>query len=89
MPKAQHAQRYRLLPDLLRQMRQEAGLTQRDLAGKLRVSHVSIHKSETGQRRVDVAEFMDWCLACDRNPEEAFHQLREARGLKLAVSRRA
>ena len=81
MAKAQHAQRYQLLPALLKQIRNEARLTQRDLAKKLRVTHVWIHKSETGQRRVDVTEFMDWCITCDVDPVQAFRLLRRHRGV--------
>jgi hypothetical protein len=40
MAKAQHAQRYRQLPGLLRGLREEAGLTQRALAARLRTTHV-------------------------------------------------
>ena len=76
MAKAQHAQRYRLLPGLLRKMRSDAELTQRELAAKLRVTHVFMHKREIGERRVDVAEFMDWCVACGVSPEHAFQSLR-------------
>ncbi len=81
MAKAQHARRYRVLPGLLRQMRTEAGFTQRELGEKLKVPHVFVHKSETGERRVDVTEFLDWCVACRVNPEEAFRQLRQHRGI--------
>jgi transcriptional regulator with XRE-family HTH domain len=81
MPKAQHAQRYRYLPALLRQLRTEAAMTQRDLAKKLRVSHVFVHKSEIGERRVDITEFMDWCIACGIDPEEGFRSLRQRRNL--------
>lgn len=81
MAKAQHARRYRQLPGLLRRFREEAELTQRDLALKLDVSHVLVHKSETGERRVDVAEFMDWCLACKVDPAEALRLLRRERGV--------
>ena len=81
MAKAQHAQRYRQLPGFLRKLREEAGLTQRELAGKLRTTHVFVHKSEVGERRVDVAEFMDWCVACGADPEQAFRQLRRLRGI--------
>lgn len=62
-------------------MRQEAQYTQRELAAKLRVSHVFVHKSEIGERRVDVTEFMDWCLACEKDPDEEFHRLRKLRRL--------
>ena len=82
MTKAQHAPRYRLLPPLLRRLREEAGLTQRDLGERLHVSHVFVHKSEIGERRVDVTEFMDWCVACGADPDKAFRRLREQRGIK-------
>jgi transcriptional regulator with XRE-family HTH domain len=81
MAKAQHAPRYRLLPGLLRQMREEASLTQRSLALKLHVTHIFVHKSEIGERRVDITEFMDWCLACGFDPVEAVRQLRKRRGI--------
>ena len=80
MAKAQHAHRYRLLPGMLRQMRESAGLTQRGLAEKLRVTHVWVHKSEVGDRRVDVAEFMDWCVGCGVDPEATFRSFRRQRG---------
>ena len=79
--KAQHAQRYRHLPKLLRGLREAAGLTQRALAKKLLVTHMFIHKSETAERRVDVAEFMDWAAACGVDPSDAFAELRRHRGV--------
>ncbi len=81
MAKAQHAQRYRYLPGFLREMRESAGLTQRSLAVKLGVTHVFVHKSEIGERRVDVTEFMDWCRACGVDSEKAFHTLRQRRSV--------
>jgi len=81
MPKAQHALRYRRLPAFLRLMRQEAHFTQRELAAKLKTSHVFVHKSEIGERRVDITEFTDWCVACGKDPDEAFRRLRKLRGI--------
>jgi transcriptional regulator with XRE-family HTH domain len=72
MPKSLQAQRYRRLPALLREMRESAGLTQRELAQKLRINHTMVHNSETAERRVDVAEFIDWASACGLDPLEAF-----------------
>ena len=72
MPKSLQAQRYRRLPALLREMRESAGLTQRELAQKLRINHTMVHNSETAERRVDVAEFIDWATACGFDPIEAF-----------------
>jgi len=81
MAKSQHAPRYRHLPKMLRQLRESAGLTQRQLAKKLDVTHVQVHKSETGERRVDITEFLDWCHACKTDPSTAFEALRKHRGV--------
>ena len=72
MPKSLQAQRYRRLPALLRDMRENANLTQRELARKLGINHTMVHNSETAERRVDVAEFIDWATACNLDPVEAF-----------------
>ena len=74
MAKALQAQRYRQLPSLLRRMREEAGLTQRDLAKLLKMNHTTVHNSETAERRVDVAEFVDWAKACEVDPAAAFNE---------------
>ena len=81
MAKAQHARRYRPLPPLLRLLRVQADLTQRELAARLKVSHVFVHKSEVGERRVDVTEFLDWCLACNVDPLRTLGELRKQRGI--------
>ncbi len=78
--KGQHALHYRPLLGLLRQMREDAGLTQRALAAKLHQTHVWVHKSETIERRVDITEFIEWCIACRVDPVAAFRQLLKARG---------
>jgi transcriptional regulator with XRE-family HTH domain len=66
---------------MLRRMREEAELTQRAMAAKLRTTHVFVHKSEIGERRVDVTEFIDWCAACGVDPSKAFAELRRNRGV--------
>jgi len=80
MPKSLQAQRYRQLPAMLREMRENAGLTQRELAKRLQISHVMVHNSETAERRVDVTEFADWCAACGLDPVDAFKALQRRRG---------
>ena len=72
MAKSLQARRYRQLPAFLRQMREKANLTQRELAEKLGIQHTMIHNSETAERRVDVAEFVDWAIACGADPVDAF-----------------
>jgi transcriptional regulator with XRE-family HTH domain len=75
MAKSLQAPRYRQLPAMLRNMREKAGLTQRELARRMRMSHTMIHNSETAERRVDVAEFADWATACGTDPLIAFREL--------------
>ena len=79
MPKSLQAQRYRRLPALLREMRESANLTQRELAKKLGINHTMVHNSETAERRVDVAEFIDWATACGLEPVEAFREFLKRR----------
>ena len=74
MAKSLQAHRYRELPSLLRQMREEAGLTQRQLAQKLRIQHTMVHNSETAERRVDLAEFVDWAIACKVDPVDGLRE---------------
>ena len=66
--KAQHSWPYKELPPLLRQYREEAGLTQRDLGDELGRPQSWVHNCETANRRVDVAEFVAWCKACGVKP---------------------
>jgi hypothetical protein len=75
MAKSQHALRYRAVTAMLRQMREEAGLTQRGLAARMNRPQPWVHKSEVGERRTDVSEFLDWCLGCGIDPEEGFRRL--------------
>ena len=63
------------VPGLLRQIREEAELTQRDLASRMKRAQPWIHKSEIGERRVDVSEFLEWCAACRCDPHEALRQI--------------
>ena len=72
MAKALQALRYKQLPSFLRRMRESAGLTQREMAAKLGIQHTMVHNCETAERRVDVAEFIDWAFACGVDPVEAF-----------------
>lgn len=67
---AQHDRRYERLKRLLRQVREEAGLTQRALGDLMDQPQSWIHNSETGNRRVDIAEFCRWCRACGVDPLE-------------------
>ena len=75
MPKAQHAPAYRRLPALLRRLREDAGLTQRDLGAKLGRPQSWVYNCETGNRRVDVTEFAAWCCGCGVDPVKEFKEV--------------
>jgi transcriptional regulator with XRE-family HTH domain len=70
--KAQHAPTYQRLLGLLRSLREEAGLTQRELGKRLGKPQSWVYNCETGNRRVDLAEFVAWAKACEVNPRVAF-----------------
>lgn len=70
---------YRNVPVFLRSLRTEAGLTQRQLADKLGKHQWWIARSETGSRRIDVAEFIEFCIACGVKPHEALDELAKKR----------
>jgi hypothetical protein len=42
------------------------------LAEKVRRPQPWVHKSETGERRLDINEFLIWCEGCGVDPKEAF-----------------
>ena len=69
--KPQHARRYVRVPKLLRALRDQAGLSQRQLAKQVSQPQSWVYKSECGIRRVDIAEFCEWCRACGVLPESA------------------
>ena len=73
----QHTSSYRRLCKLLRGWREEAGLTQRDLAGRLKKPQTYVHKTEVGYRRIDPIELVQWARACDLDPGDVLLNLIE------------
>lgn len=74
MTKAQHARSYKRLPGLLRAMREASGLTQRALGDALGKPQSWVHNCEVQNRRVDLAEFCEWCSACKVDPIDALRR---------------
>jgi transcriptional regulator with XRE-family HTH domain len=64
-----------LLRETLVEMRQKAGLTQRQLAAKLNRERNFIGRLELGERRLDVVEFYWICTACGLNPDTTASRL--------------
>lgn len=80
MAKSQFDHFYRNVPQLLRETRENAGLTQRELAKKIGKSQSWVFKSEAASRRIDIAEFLEWCLGCGVDPLDALKRLMKLRG---------
>ena len=73
--KSQHNLMYRVLPSFLREMREKAGLTQRDIGKILKKPQSYVYNCETANRRVDITEFITWSRACGLDPKRAFSRL--------------
>jgi len=58
-------------------MREEAGLTQRQLGSRLRKPQSWVYNCETANRRVDLTEFVAWAKACKVDPHLAFGRFLE------------
>jgi len=63
MEKSQHSARYRRLVEALRQAREDAGLTQQQVADRLELYASFVSKVESGERRLDVVELAAFCEA--------------------------
>lgn len=64
MKKSIFTPEYGILRAELVKVRKKAGLTQRELANRLEVSHSWVAKVESGERRVDIVELVWILLAC-------------------------
>jgi len=74
MEKSVHTFEYSRLLGVLQAARRSAGLSQRELAGRLAVPHTWVCKVESGERRLDVLEFSRFVLACGVDPAVAFER---------------
>ena len=55
--------------------RKKAGLSQQELASRLKTSQTVIARIESGERRVDVVEFIDLGRALRIDPHEVLDEL--------------
>lgn len=74
-------------------MRKERGVTQGALGERLGNTQTFVSKVERGERRLDVAEFVDWCVALGVPPDELFARYLlergSSRGSKLGAQARS
>ena len=63
-----HSRPYQRFLSEVRAMRQAAGLTQDELAARLKKPQSYVTKSERGERRLDLIEWLAFCRACGADP---------------------
>ena len=76
--KSLHTPGYDLILTLLREARLSAGLSQTELATRLRRPQNYVSKCELGERRVDVLEWLEFLDACDSRPTTFLRRMRKA-----------
>ena len=62
---------HQALMQVLVETRKSNGVTQQELADRLKRPQSYVAKIETGERRLDVVEFVEWFQALDADPEAA------------------
>jgi len=67
-------QRYRAILAAIAEARVSVGLTQRQLAAKLKRSDSFIWKIEAGRRRLDLRDFLEIARAIEVDPTELFRR---------------
>lgn len=68
VPRALNSTTYKKLRAALTTARSRAGMTQTELAEKLRRPQSFVSKYESGDRHLDVVEFVEVCEALDVSP---------------------
>ena len=75
-------ERHRELISILRGKREAARITQADLASQLGVYQSHIARLESGQRRLDVIEFLDLAEAIGFEPQDVIATLRSQQRIR-------
>ena len=70
-----HSDEYVWLRKLFIQKRNELGLSQRALADRLGVIYSFVAKVETGDRKLDIFEFVKYCEALELDANTTIQQL--------------
>ncbi|MBI1453350.1 helix-turn-helix transcriptional regulator [Acinetobacter sp. FL51] len=70
-----HSDEYIWLRKLFIQKRNELGLSQRALADRLGVIYSFVAKVETGDRKLDIFEFVKYCEALELDANTTIQQL--------------
>ena len=73
--KEKQKKRELVLREFLTELRKKTNLTQEDLARKLDKPQSFISKYESGERRLDILEFIEIVFVLNQNPLKAFEKL--------------
>ena len=66
---------HQALIQVLVEAREKTGMTQRDLAARIKRPHSFVGRMEAGERRVDVIEFIEIAKVLEADPRELFGKL--------------
>lgn len=80
MEKSIHSAGYAVFLKVLREERERAGLTQVQLARKIRETQTFVSKCERGERRIDVIELRTFCRAFGLSLKQFVSALERALG---------
>jgi len=75
MQKSIHSQTYAVFLKHLYETREKAGITQEELAERLGVTQSFVSKCERGERRIDIVELREFCMAMNTTMEKFIRQL--------------
>jgi transcriptional regulator with XRE-family HTH domain len=78
MPKTIFTGANQVIVEVLRRAREEAGLTQDELASRIGRDQSHISLIEGSQRRLDLVEFIRFARALGRNPVDLFAEVSRA-----------
>ncbi len=70
--------KYRDMIDRMVELRKQRGLTQRELAQKMRVTHCCVGRVETYERRLDIMETIRWLRVLKLSDNEIIEFLKRA-----------
>ncbi len=77
-----YSPRYGRFRALLRKVREEAKLSQTELAAKMGKPQTFVSKSEIGERRIDFLETVDFCAACGVSTSEFAERLQKSAAIE-------
>ncbi len=73
--KSTHTERYRGFIEVLKAVREDKGITQQEVADALHKPQSFVSKYESGERRLDVVEFIDVCEAMRLKPSKVLGKI--------------